>query len=102
MVHLGGRSAEQGFSDVGLQRKVEARWWVAHERFGALRATYDLAMQIVLHATRWFARRVRGKPTEFHEAWLKGSLRVIRSGRPRSPEPLPSESSAEPVESGRR
>lgn len=89
VIHLGGRSGSQAFSDVGMQRKIEARWWVVRERLGAARATSDLAMLFVQYASRWLAKRLLGRDTEVQLAWLRAAVRAVRSGQQGVLAPLP-------------
>jgi GT2 family glycosyltransferase len=89
VVHLGGRSASHAFSDVGTQRRLEARWWVARERLGPMRGWLDLATQFLRHGTRWLGGTVLRRPVEFERAWLRAAGRAIRTRRP-DPPALPS------------
>jgi GT2 family glycosyltransferase len=101
VVHLGGRSASQTFTDSGMQRKIEARWWVVHERLGRLRGLCDLWIQAVGHALRWTARTIGGRDTEVNSAWLRGFARAVRAGRPPRPQALTSAGpSSEPARDG--
>lgn len=90
VVHLGNRSAAQAFDDLGTQRKIEARWWVAQERLGAVRGVSDLAAEFVLHTTRYVVKRlVKGDAlSEAH--WIGAAVRVARTGRPQL-KPLPAQ-----------
>jgi hypothetical protein len=72
-----------------MQRKIEARWWVVHERLGAGRGAYDMAMQFLVHATRWAGGRLTGRDATPHAVWLRAGLRAVRAGRPALPPPLP-------------
>jgi GT2 family glycosyltransferase len=88
IVHLGGRSGAQAFDDVGMQRKIEARWWVVNERLGPARGAYDLAMQALVHASRWLAKRLLRRDAEVQAVWLRAAARAVRSRRPPLPAPL--------------
>ena len=89
IVHLGGRSGSQAFDDVGMQRKIEARWWVVNERLGPVRGAYDLAVQALVHASRWLAKRLLRRDAEVQSVWLRAAARAVRSRRPPLPAPLP-------------
>ncbi len=89
IVHLGGRSGSQAFSDVGMQRKVEARWWVVHERLGAARGIFDLSLQFIVQASRFVVKRALRRDAEFHSVWLRAARRAVRSRKPPLPSPLP-------------
>ncbi len=90
IVHLGGRSASSAFSDVGTQRRLEARWWVAHERLGPVRGWFDLATQFFRHGLRWAIGSVLRRDTGFESTWLRAATRAVRTRRPQLPQPLPS------------
>jgi N-acetylglucosaminyl-diphospho-decaprenol L-rhamnosyltransferase len=88
IVHLGGRSAAHAFSDLGTQRRIQARWWVAHERLGPWRGAFDLATQFLRYGTRWLVGRLLRRETAFESTWLRAAPRAVRSGRPGLPSPL--------------
>lgn len=89
VVHLGNRSASQAFDDTGTQRKIEARWWVVHERFGAGRGILDLAAEFLLYATRWLIKRLLWRDASNEACWIRAAARVVRNGYPRLPPALP-------------
>jgi GT2 family glycosyltransferase len=93
IVHLGGRSASRAFSDLGTQRRLEVRWWVAQEHYGRVRGLFDLATQFLRHGTRWLVGKLLRRETAFESAWLRAGARAIREGGPHLPAPLPSSGS---------
>lgn len=89
VVHFGGRSGSKAFSDVGMQRKIEARNWVARERLGKWRANLDFAMLFLQYGSRWLARRITGRDTELQSSWLRAGVSVLRSRGHRPATSLP-------------
>jgi N-acetylglucosaminyl-diphospho-decaprenol L-rhamnosyltransferase len=88
VVHLGGRSGSQAFTDNGMQRKVEVRWWIVRERLGLAHAVSDLVMQFLLFGSRWLIRRLLRQDAEIESTWLRAAARAIGTRRPRAPAPL--------------
>jgi N-acetylglucosaminyl-diphospho-decaprenol L-rhamnosyltransferase len=89
VIHLGGRSASQAFSDSGTRRKILARWWIVEHRIGRIRGLVDLAMQFVQHLSRWLGKRAMGRNAAFESTWLRAALAAARQGRPKLPSDLP-------------
>ena len=81
VVHLGGRSGARAFGDTGMQRKVEARWWVVRKRLGAHRAALDLTAQCLGHSTRWIAKRLLGRDAAVHALWLGAAVKAVTARR---------------------
>lgn len=81
IVHLGGRSASQAFTDNGMDRKIAVRLWIIRERLGGTRAAVDLALEFFRFGSRWLTRRVRGENAENEATWLRAAFRAMRSPR---------------------
>ena len=76
IIHVGSRSGAQAFADVGMERKIQARRWVARHRLGRVRATVDALAQFLLHATRWAAKRTLGRDASVESLWLRTAVRL--------------------------
>jgi hypothetical protein len=94
LVHLGGRSAAQAFTDNGMRRKVEVRWWIIAERLGRARAGLDLVLQFLLFGSRWVARRLLGRDAGNESLWLRAAAGFVRDRSARVPPPLRSSAAA--------
>lgn len=88
IVHLGGRSASQVFTDNGMQRKIAARWWIINERLGRSRAALDFAFEFLRFGSRWLIRRLLRRDARNEATWLRAAARSIRSPK-RLPGALP-------------
>lgn len=80
VIHEGGRSTVQRFTDDGLLRKVTARRWVARERLGAARAAGDLGCEVLIHGTRLAAKMVLRRPADYEKGWFQ-ALRASSTAR---------------------
>jgi hypothetical protein len=72
-----------------MLRKIEARWWVVHERLGAGRGILDLSLQFVVQASRWLAKAALRRDTQIHSTWLRVAIKAARAGTPPAPTRLP-------------
>jgi N-acetylglucosaminyl-diphospho-decaprenol L-rhamnosyltransferase len=97
VVHLGGRSAEQRFDDLGLGLKIAARRDLVRRHVGPRREMYDHAAQVTFHAGRYVAKTALRRSRDYERQWLM----LARPGRARSDPPAAPATSPPPASRGR-
>lgn len=85
--HLGSRSGSQSFTDMGAQRKIDARRWIVRNRLGRARGAYDFVSQFLLHALRWIAKSALRRDRSIEASWLRAAMRSL-AHRPKQPDAL--------------